>query len=98
MGGEGTALMLSETVSRSRRTRWELIARVLNASRGRGVKKTHLMYQCGMSFTQLEKYLDLILEARLIQVQDDNPHFCFRISGKGRKFLKAYESLKALME
>jgi len=90
--------MLPETVSRGRRTRWELIARVLDVSRGRGVKKTHLMYQCGMSFAQLEKYLDLILKARLVQVQGDNPHLCFRISGKGRKFLKCYESLKALME
>jgi len=93
--------MLSETVShgcRTRATRLEIIARVLYACRGRGVKKTHLMYQCGMSFTQLEKYLDLILKARLIQVQGDNPHLCFRISGKGRRFLKAYESLKALMK
>ena len=90
--------MLSETACRSRRTRWELIARVLNAYRGRGVKKTHLMHQCGMSSVQLEKYLDLIVKAKLIQVQGDNPHLCFRISGKGRKFLKVYESLKALME
>ena len=90
--------MLSETVSHGRRSRLEIIARILHASRGRGVKKTHLMYQCGMSFAQLEKYLDLILKARLIQVQGDNPHLCFRISGKGRRFLKAYKSLKALME
>jgi len=50
-----------------------------------------------MSFTQLEKYLDLILEARLLFVESDGPHLLFRISGKGRSFLKAYESLKALM-
>ena len=75
----------------------DIIADILDTSR-RGVKKTHLLYQCGMSFTQLEKYLDLILKARLIQVQGDNPHLCFRISGKGKSFLKTYESLKALMK
>jgi len=98
MGGERSTSKLEETVSRSRRTRFEIIARVLHASRGLGVKKTHLMYQCGMSFTQLKEYLDLILEARLIQFEDDGPGLCLRISGKGRRFLKSYESLKALME
>jgi len=89
---------LSETVSRSRRARLEIIANILDVCRGSEAKKTHLMYNCNMSFAQLKKYLDLILKARLIQVQDDNPHLCFRISGKGRRFLKSYESLKALME
>ena len=56
------------------------------------------MYHCGMSFTQLKEYLDLILEARLVQFEDDGPGLCLRISGKGRRFLKSYESLKALME
>jgi len=90
--------MLSETVSRRRRSRFEIIARVLHASRGRGVKKTHLMSQCGMSFIQLEKYLDLTLKARLIQVQDDGSSSCFRISSRGRMFLTHYENLKALIE
>jgi len=51
-----------------------------------------------MSFAQLEKYLGLILEARLLFVESDGSRFLFRISGKGRSFLKAYESLKALMK
>ena len=64
----------------------------------RGVKKTHLMYNCGMSFAQLEKYLDLILQTKLVLIEDDGPHPMFRISGKGRRFLRAFESLKDLME
>jgi len=51
-----------------------------------------------MSFAQLEKYLDLILKARLLFVKSDGPHLLFTISGKGKSFLKAYESLKALMK
>ena len=56
------------------------------------------MYNCSMSFAQLEKYLNLILEARLLFVESDGPHFLFKISGKGKSFLKTYESLKALMK
>jgi len=51
-----------------------------------------------MSFAQLEKYLDLVLKARLIFVESDGSHRLFKISGKGRNFLEAYESLKALMK
>ena len=93
----GSSFKVRERLGDGRRSSLDVIADILDTSRG-GVKKTHLMYHCNMSFAQLKKYLDLILKARLIQVQDDNPHLCFRISGKGRRFLKAYKSLKALME
>ena len=80
-----------------RRSNLDIIADILDTSR-RGVNKTRLMQNSSMSFTQLEKYLDLILEARLLFVENDGPHLLFKISGKGRSFLKAYESLKTLME
>jgi predicted transcriptional regulator len=73
------------------------MADILDSSRC-GVKKTRLMYKCSMSFTQLEEYLDLVLRARLLFVESDGSHVLFRISGKGKSFLKAYESLKALMK
>jgi len=69
----------------------------LDASR-RGVKKTRLMQNSSMSFVQLEKYLDLIVKARLLFVESDGSHFLFKISGKGKSFLKYYESLEALMK
>jgi len=56
------------------------------------------MQNGNMSFAQLEKYLDLILKARLLFVESDGPRLLFKISGKGKSFLKIYESLKALME
>jgi len=51
-----------------------------------------------MSFTQLTGYLDLMLGARLLQIQNDGSHLLFRISDKGRDFLKVYEGLKNLIE
>jgi len=80
-----------------RRASLDIIADILDTSR-RGVKKTHLMQNGSMSFAQLEKYLDFILEARLLFIESDGAHLLFKISGKGKSFLKAYESLKALME
>jgi predicted transcriptional regulator len=51
-----------------------------------------------MSFRQLTGYLDLILDAKLLLVENNGGHLLFRISGRGRDFLKAYQSLKSLME
>jgi len=80
-----------------RRSRLDVIADVLGASRG-GVGKTHLMHKCSMSFTQMKEYLNLILEAKLVVVENDGANLLFRISIKGRSFLKSYQGLKALME
>jgi predicted transcriptional regulator len=80
-----------------RRSRLDIIADILDASHGR-VRKTHLMYKCSMSFTQMKGYLDLILRAKLLVVENDGPNLLFKISRKGRSFLKSYQSLKALME
>jgi len=79
------------------RSNLDIIADILDTSR-RGVKKTHLMQNGSMSSAQLKKYLDLILEARLLFVESDGPHLLFKISGKGKSFLKAYESLKTLIK
>jgi len=80
-----------------RRSRLDIIADVLDASYGM-VGKTHLMHKCSMSFTQMKEYLDLILEAKLLEVENDGTNLFFRISIKGRSFLKSYQGLKALME
>lgn len=93
----GRSFTARKRLNDGRRSRLDLIADILDTSLG-GVKKTHLMYHCNMSFAQLEKYLNLILKTKLIVVEDDGPRLFFKTSGKGRRFLMSYESLKALME
>jgi len=83
--------------AKHRRTLLEIIAQILgvcHASAG----KTKLMYRCNMSFMQLMGYLDYMLGARLLLIENAGPHLLFRISGKGKDFLKVYEGLKSLME
>lgn len=80
-----------------RRPLFEIISQILGACHV-NAKKTALMYRCNMSFKQLTGYLDLMLSAKLLLIENNGPHLLFRISGKGRDFLKVYESLKTLME
>ena len=90
---------VNEKSSRSHRGRLDIIADVLHASFG-GVRKTHLMYQCNLSFKQLKHYLALLLKKHLLHVVTDdegsNPGL-FEITDKGKEFLKAYKGLKGLM-
>jgi predicted transcriptional regulator len=80
-----------------RRDSFEIVAHILGACHG-NTKKTHLMYGCNMSFNQLNKYLDLLLDTGLLLVEYNSPSRQFRISDKGKDFLKAYQGLMSLME
>lgn len=78
-----------------RRVFFEIVADILHACNGT-IGKTFLMYRCNMNFSQLSGYLKLIFDAQLIEIRNEEPHVLFKISHKGKRFLKAYENLKAL--
>jgi predicted transcriptional regulator len=82
------------------RGRLDIIADILEASYD-GTRKTYLMYRCNMSFRQLKLYLDFLLGKDLLCAvgAEFNPDPClFRITDKGKEFLKTYKGLKALVK
>jgi len=86
-------------VGNSHRGRLDIIADILHASHN-GVKKTYLMYHCNLSFSQLKHYLIFLQMKELLCAAnaDGNPDpSLFRVTDKGREYLKAYRGLKALM-
>ena len=85
------------SVNSERRTQLKIIASILDACCYR-TSKTHVMYQCNMSSKQLEVYLDVILKANLLLVENDCRSLRFRVSGKGKDFLKAYSSMMTILE
>jgi len=95
--GEREDFRVKSEVSGSRRSRLDIAADILYACRRR-VKKTNVMYHCNMSYMQMEKYLDFLLIAGLLVAENNGSRLLFRASGKGKEFLKTYESLKALTE
>jgi predicted transcriptional regulator len=68
-----------------RRSNLDIIADILDASHRR-VKKTRLMQNSNMSFAQLQKYLDLILNARLLFVENVGHIFCSKFQVKAKAF------------
>ena len=77
----------------------DIVADILKASLG-GAKKTQLMYRCNLSFRQLESYLKLLLDKRLLRqniVKESKFSTLFETTEKGREFLRNYKVLKALI-
>jgi predicted transcriptional regulator len=75
------------------------MANILLVSTG-GAKKTHIMYKCNLSFRQLHAYLSLLMDRKLlrkIEKRESSRQELYETTPKGREFLQAYKSIKALL-
>ena len=81
------------------RGRFDIMANILSSSVD-GAKKTQLMYKCNMSFKQLENYLNVLTEKKLIHRTTYNGSrdpIVYEITEKGHSFLRFYRNLKSLL-
>jgi predicted transcriptional regulator len=67
------------------RTRLEIVADILRVVSG-GARKTHIMYKCNLSYALLNRYLEEVLDSRLVRKDDGNGLYV--VTGKGRRFLQ----------
>lgn len=83
----------------SHRGRLDIMADILNSAAG-GVRKTSIMYNCNLSFRQLEVYLGFLLKKGLLRMfakrESATSHF-FETTERGKDYLRAYRNLAALM-
>jgi predicted transcriptional regulator len=89
-----------ERNSLNHRGRLDIIADILGASLG-GVKKTHLMFQCNLSFRQMKSYSYFLVRQGFLRVvveQHSSDNGSFEATDKGKQYLKVYKSLKSLMQ
>jgi len=87
--------------SLAHRSRMDIIANILSAAND-GARKTHIMYRCNLSFKQLHVYLAFLKDRRLlksvpIKTEEKNNSVTYQTTGKGRAFLQAYSSIRALL-
>jgi predicted transcriptional regulator len=77
----------------------DIMANILSAAK-RGSKKTHIMYECNLSHSQLQVYLQILSEMELLvshSKKEEKKRSYFKTTSKGFKFLDAYRTLKRLM-
>ena len=84
----------------SHRSQIDIVADILDAAVG-GVRKTHIMYRCNLSFKQLETYLGLLLDKGLLRTvwEEEKTSYkrFFKVTDKGQALLDAYQILKGLL-
>ncbi len=79
-----------------RRSSIEVIADMLRLGEA---GKTEIMYSANMSYFQLQKYLGLLLELRLIdKVTMGNPSVTYRVTRKGLRLLRSIDSILEMLE
>ena len=81
-------MIFEELNLRSYRNRLDIIADILHVV-SQNPKKTQIMYQANLSYKVLQRYLAEIIEASLINFEDEKR--CYMLTAKGREFLDAYQ-------
>lgn len=79
-----------------RRSSIEVIADMLRLGEA---GKTEIMYSANMSYFQLQKYLNFLLQLRLIdKVTVGNPVVTYRVTKKGLGLLKSIDGILEILE
>ncbi|MFC2057063.1 winged helix-turn-helix domain-containing protein [Chloroflexota bacterium] len=61
--------------------------------------KTEIMYSANMSYFQLQKYLNFLLQLKLIdRVTVGNPTITYRVTRKGLRLLRHIDNIQQMLE
>ena len=81
-----------------RRSNIEIIADMLRVGEN-GAGKTEIMYTANMSYSQIQKYLDYLINQGFInKVNMDNTLVAYQVTDSGLKLLKAIDTLMNMLE
>lgn len=79
-----------------RRSSIEIIADMLRLGEA---GKTEMMYSVNMSYFQLQKYLNFLLDRELIdKVKLGNPSVTYRVTKKGMRLLRSIDAVLVTLE
>lgn len=82
----------------SRRDRLAIVCEILVEART-ALIKTRIMYKCNLSYKQLELYMEMLLEKKLLKRKaDDNGREKFVTTLKGNRFVTKFQNLQALLQ
>lgn len=82
---------------RRRRDRLYIMAEILEVTL-EGSLKTQVMYKANLSFAQLNHYLRLLLDLKLLEVKENTEKTIFKTTTKGMRFLESYKQIRDLMK
>ena len=71
------------------RDRVSIIAAILEVS-AQGASKTRIMFGANLSFSMLEKYLEVVLTSDFVRLEDSK----YYLTERGRQYLKQYKQFE----
>lgn len=81
-----------------RRSNIEIIADMLRVGEN-GAGKTEIMYTANMSYSQIQKYLDYLVNQGFVnKVNMDKTMIAYQVTDSGLKLLKAIDTLMTMLE
>ncbi|MCX7911808.1 MAG: winged helix-turn-helix domain-containing protein [Dehalococcoidales bacterium] len=81
-----------------RRSSIEIIADMLRVGES-GAGKTEIMYTANMSYSQIQRYLDyLVNQGFVTKVNLENTTVAYRVTDSGLKLLRAIDTLMNMLE
>lgn len=83
--------------ARRRRDRLFIMAEILGIAM-EGVLKTQVMYKANLSFAQLNEYLRLLLDLKLLELTGDNQRNVYKTTSKGVLYLESYKKIRTLLK
>jgi len=63
-----------------------------------GALKTQVMYRANLSFAQLNEYLKLMLELKLLEITKNTQKTYYKTTTKGMRYLQSYREIKDLLK
>jgi len=69
-------------VINSRRSEFEIVSEILTLAKN-GTKKTRILYQTNLSYTQLQNYLNHLLETDMLKIENSKASKTYFTTDKG---------------
>jgi len=63
-----------------------------------GALKTQLMYRANLSFAQLNEYMKLLLDIKLLETVESTQKTTYRTTSKGMRYLQSYKEIHDLLK
>jgi len=80
-----------------RRDRLYIMAEILEIAL-EGVLKTQVMYKANLSFAQLNEYLHLMLDLKLLELSESSQRNVYKTTPKGIRYLESYKKIRELLK
>lgn len=73
----------------------EIVGKILSILEEKPLKKSHISHKCNLDPRAVSKYLEIIINLKLVKKSEDSQHFI--LTEKGIRFVKKFKNLTKIL-